>query len=170
MQQIFQRNLHKYHELFDGGRCSGWELEELLFKAIQSDSTAQHYATWTEAGHDDQADIQVRVNDNVHPLQIKSGTVKRGYLRLSGYRLGRFKGAFEKITEYLNNNKSEILSVPYRKVDDDTGRHHIYQIIYVDSAYLHELKPEQWKKSGTRWATTAVFNRTWHEKKRQNAT
>jgi len=72
MQQIFQRNLHKYHELFDGGRCSGWELEELLFKAIQSDSTAQHYATWTEAGHDDQADIQVRVNDNVHPLQIKS--------------------------------------------------------------------------------------------------
>jgi len=72
MQQIFQRNLHKYHELFDGGRCSGCELEQLLFKAIQSDSTAQHYATWKEAGHDDQADIQVRVNDNVHPLQIKS--------------------------------------------------------------------------------------------------
>lgn len=157
MQQILQQNLHKYHELFDGGRCSGWELEELIFKAIQSDSTARHYATWTEAGHDDEADIHVRVNDNIYPLQIKSGTIRGGYLTLSGHRLGRFEGDFEKITEYLNNNKSEILSVPYRKVDDDTGRHHIYQIIYVDSAYLRQLTYFSWEESGRTWEQTNLY-------------
>ena len=56
MEQTLRQYLEKYHDLFDGGRCSGWELEELVFKAIQADSTAGHHATWTEGGHDE-ADI-----------------------------------------------------------------------------------------------------------------
>ncbi len=46
MQQNFRQYLEKYHDLFDGGRCSGWELEELIYKSIQSDNTAGHHATW----------------------------------------------------------------------------------------------------------------------------
>lgn len=159
MQQTLQQSLKKYHELFDGGRCLGWELEELIFKAIQSDSTARHYATWTEAGHDDEADIRVVVNNTEYALQIKSGTVKRGYLELSGHRLGRFDGNLEDITEYLNNNSSEILSIPYRKVDDDTGRHHIYRIVYVDSTYLRLLAPTDWEKPNNRksWRQTNPY-------------
>lgn len=34
MEQALRQNLEKYHALFDGGRCSGWELEELLFNQI----------------------------------------------------------------------------------------------------------------------------------------
>lgn len=75
MEQTLRQYLEKYHDLFDGGRCSGWELEELVFKSIQSDSTAGHHATWQEGGHDDEADIRVRVNGIVYPLQIKSGAI-----------------------------------------------------------------------------------------------
>ena len=66
MEQALRQSLEKYHYLFDGGRCSGWELEELVFKAIQSDNTAGHHAAWQEGGHDDQADIRVRVNGEVY--------------------------------------------------------------------------------------------------------
>lgn len=165
MQQNLRQSLGKYHELFDGGRCLGWELEELIFKAIQSDSTAGHHATWKEAGHDDEADIRVRVNGEIYPLQIKSGEVKqlksgserKPHLVLSGYRFGRFRGDLEKITEYLKRDESEILSVPYRKVDDDIGRHHIYQIVYIDSIYLRAIDTSQWEKHGSSWKQTNPY-------------
>ena len=159
MEQTLRQNLEKYHDLFDGGRCLGWELEELIFKAIQSDSTAGHHATWTEGGHDDKADINVRVNGEVYPLQIKAGEIKqikagdekKPHLVLSGHRMTRFKGDFKAITEYLNEHRADFLSVPYRKVDDDTGRHHIYQIVYVEGSYLRGLNPSEWEKAGTSW-------------------
>lgn len=154
MQQALRQNLEKYHDLFDGGRCSGWELEELIYKAIQSDSTAGHHATWKEGGHDDHADIRVRVNGEIYPLQIKSGEIKhiksgdkkKPHLVLSGHRMSRFKGDFKAITEYLNEERANFLSIPYRKVDDDSGRHHIYQIVYVEGMYLRQLNPDQWEK------------------------
>ena len=165
MEQALQQNLEKYHNLFDGGRCSGWELEELVFKSIQSDSTAGHHATWKEGGHDDQADIHVRANGLVYPLQIKSGEIKQvrsggitsPHLVLSGHRLGRFGGNFEDITEYLNGDRADFLSVAYRKVDDRQGRHHIYQIVYVEEQYLHELDSDKWEQSGKSYKQTNDF-------------
>ena len=159
MQQTLRQYLMKYHDLFDGGRCSGWELEELVYKSIQSDNTAGHHATWKEGGHDDQADIRVRVNGEIYPLQIKSGEIKqiksgaerRPHLVLSGHRMTRFKGDFKAITEYLNEERADFLSVPYRKVDDNTGRHHIYQIVYVEGMYLRQLNPNQWEKVKSSW-------------------
>lgn len=154
MEQTLRQNLEKFHELFDGDRCSGWQLEELIFKSIQADSTAGHHATWQEGGHDDEADIRVRVNGVVYPLQIKSGKIKQvksgngrsPHLVLSGHRLGRFNGDFDLMTEYLNEDRANFLSIPYRKVDDDKGRHHIYKVVYVEGAYLHKLNPSQWEK------------------------
>ena len=153
MEQTLRQYLKKYHDLFDGGRCSGWELEELVFKSIQSDSTAGHHATWEEGGHDDEADIRVRVNGIVYPLQIKSGEIKQiksgdqksSHLVLSGHRLGRFNGNFEDMTEYLNTDRADFLAIPYRKIDDDTGRHHIYQIVYIQQSYLRQLAPTKWE-------------------------
>ena len=165
MEQALRQSLEKYHDLFNGGRCSGWELEELIYKSIQSDSTAGHHATWQEGGHDDKADIRVRVNGIVHPLQIKSGEIKQvksgsvrsPHLVLSGHRLTRFRGDFEKITEYLKSNVSDILSVPYRKVDDDTGRHHTYQIVYIEGFYLRQLSEDAWEQSGKSWKQTNQY-------------
>lgn len=159
MEQSLRQSLEKYHELFNGGRCSGWELEELVYKAIQSDSAAGHHAKWKEGGHDDQADIRVRVNGIEYPLQIKSGeikqvksgSVKSPHLVLSGHRLGRFNGNFKDITEYLNEERADVLSVPYRKVDDSTGRHHIYQIVYVEGLYFRQLNENAWVASGKSW-------------------
>ena len=159
MQQNLRQYLMKYHDLFDGGRCSGWELEELIYKSIQSDNIAGHHPTWKEGGHDDQADIRVRVNGEMYPLQIKSGEIKqiksgderKPHLVLSGHRMSRFKGNFKAITEYLNEERADFLSIPYRKVDDDAGRHHSYQIVYVEGMYLRQLNPDQWEKVKSSW-------------------
>lgn len=154
MQQHLRQDLERYHDLFDAGRCSGWELEELIFRAIQADNRAQHHAFWQEAGHDDEADIRVRVNGGVHLLQIKSGAIRAGYLTLSGHRLGRFGGDLGQITAYLNRNSAEVISVPYRKVDDANGRHHHYQIVYADVQHLTGLRANQWERAGASWRQT----------------
>ena len=149
MQQHLRKNLERYHELFSGGRCQGWELEELIFKAIQSDSDAQHQAFWREGGHDDKADIEVAAEGKRYFLQIKSGKMQGGNLVLSGYRLGRFKGNLNGITKYLNSIQSEILSIPYKKIDGDMGREHIYQLIYVNRAYIRGINSDNWGEKGT---------------------
>lgn len=155
MEQALRQNLRKYHELIDGVRCSGWPLEELIYKAIQSDNITNHHATWKGAKHDDKADIRVKVNGTEHHLQIKSGTLsKNGFLKLSGHRLTRFKGNLAAITEYLNNTEYDMLSVPYRKVDDNRGRHHIYRIVYINRTHLFQLDPSGWAKSGKYWEQT----------------
>ena len=133
MVQKFYRDLGKYHDLFDSKRCSGWELEELIVAAIKSDTQAQHHVQWKETGHDDKADIRVRTNGTTHLVQIKSGEVKESRLVLSGHRLGRFNGHFSLITDYLNNPSANLLSVPYKQVNDRTGRKHIYRISYTTS-------------------------------------
>lgn len=148
MVQAFRKNLEKYHELFSGGRCSGWELEELIFKSIQSDNVAQHHAFWREGGHDDLADIQVVAGRRKYNLQIKSGSIKANNLVLSGYRLGRFDGSLSQISGYLNGVESEILSVPCERIDDDEGRRFIYQIVYVNREHLRGLQADAWTKKG----------------------
>ena len=154
MIQNFRQDLERYHQLFSAGRCSGWELEELIFRSIQSDNIAQHHAFWREAGHDDEADIRVRINGDVHLLQIKSGRIRAGNLTLSGFRLGRFAGDFHAITDYLNENNAEIISVPYRKIDDHTGRRHIYRIVYADVEHLTGLDDGAWEQRGAAWVQT----------------
>ena len=151
MLQRLERDLRKYHELFSGGRCSGWEQEELVVAAIKSDTAAQHHVFWQEAGHDDKADIRVRTNGDEHPLQIKSGQVRAGNLILSGHRLGRFGGVMEDITDYLNANSANLIAIPYKKLDDANGRQHIYQVSYVDVELLTELSADDWEIDGNNY-------------------
>ena len=154
MQQAFRESLMRYHNLFSAGRCQGWELEELLYRSIQSDNAARHHPVWQEAGHDDEADIRVRTNGDIHLLQVKSGRVVSDCLELSGHRLGRFGGDFQQITDYLNGNNAEIVAVPYRKVDDVNGRSHIYQVAYADVAHLTGIDAGNWEQAGKSWRQT----------------
>lgn len=148
MLQYFEQGLRRFHDLFSGGRCLGWQQEELIVGAIKADTQAQHHVFWKEGGHDDEADIQVRTNGDLHPLQIKSGKVSAGKLALSGHRLGRFNGDLRRITDYLNANSANILTVPYEQIDDDNGRTHIYTVSYVDVHHLTGLQADKWVKRG----------------------
>ncbi|MFK7866047.1 MAG: hypothetical protein AB8B77_01245 [Alphaproteobacteria bacterium] len=155
MVQKLYVNLGKYHGLFDGGRCSGWELEELIVNSIKSDTTSQHHVKWREGGHDDKADITVKPNGKAYDIQIKSGKVsKSGDLTLSGHRLGRFEGDLSRVTEYLNNNSANIIAVPYEQKDTDEGRQHIYQICYIDVAILTKINADHWVKKGKQYTQT----------------
>ena len=148
MLQRLRQDLTRYHELFRGGRCSGWELEELLVNAIKSDTQAQHHVRWKEAGHDDRADIEVFTNGEPFFVQVKSGQLTSQYLKLSGYRLGRFNGDLKKITQYLNEHCANILAVPCQQVNDKTGRRFIYRVCYVRVEHLQALKLTEWTKEG----------------------
>lgn len=157
MLQHFEQGLRRFHDLFSGGRCLGWQQEELIVGAIKADTQAQHHVFWKEGGHDDEADIQVRTNGDVHPLQIKSGKVSGGKLALSGHRLGRFNGDLRRITDYLNANSANILTVPYEQIDDDNGRTHIYTVSYVDVHHLTGLRADKWVKRGASYRQTNSY-------------
>ena len=151
MLQHLRADLQKYHDLFRGGRCSGWELEELVDRAIKSDTQAQHHSKWKEAGHDDQADIVVQVNGSSHKVQIKSGKWSgklNPELILSGHRLGRFEGNMPSITEYLNAPKASILAIPCVKADNEQGRTFSYDVGYISEETIVGLDVHKWQKKG----------------------
>ena len=159
MQQTLQQSLEKYHNLFDSGRCSGWEFEELIYKSIQSDKTVGYRATWREEGPHDRTNIRVRINGEIYPLQIQacdikkttSGDQRKPHLVVSGERLARFRGNLEAITKHLNKERGDLLGVHYRQVDDHTGKYHIYQLLHVEAKYYRQLNSDQWKKVKSNW-------------------
>ena len=147
MEQHFEGDLQSYHARFHEGRCLGEALKELLVRAIRADTNAQHHLIWKEGRHDDKADITVRdENGTEHFIKVKAGEITKDKINLSGHRLGRFKGDFDKITDYLNNRTAEIIAVPYKKTEDPTGCHHIYQMGYINPNHLHGLHPKKWVK------------------------
>lgn len=154
MAQSLRQFLETYHSLFTAGRCSGWELEELIVRSIRSDNRAQHHAFWKEAGHDTEADIRVRINGAWHDLQIKSGQFSGDSLVLSGHRLGRFDGDLGLISEFLNDRPAEIIAVPYRCIDDEEGRKHAYRVVYIDPEHLTGVRVASWKQKGKQWVQT----------------
>lgn len=154
MLQRFQQDLRRFHDIFTGGRCSAWQQEELLVNAIKSDTVAQHHVRWKEGGHDDKADITVRTNGDSHLIQVKSGKESGGYLTLSGHRLGRFNGDFDLISDYLNSNEANILTVPYRVTDGAQGRIHTYQVCYVDIDRMKGLQGDNWIAKGKSFVQT----------------
>lgn len=148
MVQALERDLKKFHDLFQGGRCQAWQLEELIAKAIRSDFGKSDTVIWKGNGHDIGCDIVV--NDD-RKIQIKSGVIKNGKLILSGHRLGRFKGDLGKITEFLNNNQYLLIAVPYILSETEEGRCHTYQIFYLETNMLGIEDVTKWRKTGSKY-------------------
>ena len=143
MIQNLEKDLKKFHELFQGGRCQAWQLEELIARAIRSDFSKSEKVIWKGNGHDIGCDIIV--NDK-HEIQIKSGAIKKDSLKLSGHRLGRFKQNFYEITNFLNKNSYLLVAVPYLTKECKFGKSHIYQIFYIDSNILKIDDYKKWQK------------------------
>lgn len=143
MIQQFEKDLNKFHELFQGGRCQAWQLEELIAKAIRSDFTKNEKVVWKGNGHDIGCDILI--NDKIE-IQIKSGFIKNDKLILSGHRLTRFNGNFKDITNFLNKNLYSLITVPYETKEDSFGQSHIYQIFYLENSFLKLESDDKWTK------------------------
>ena len=160
MEQKFRSLLAEFHKLFDGSRCSGPLLEELLVNSIKSDTHSNHHVTWVENKHDDKYDIKVETNGKQHFLELKSGTVtgkgSAKALTLSGHRLGRFDEDLFKISDYLNTSDSQIISVPYRRVDNKVGRSHYYRVTYINADILKGVSGADWVKSGKQFKATNI--------------
>lgn len=143
MFQNLEKDLKKFHELFQGGRCQAWQLEELIAKAIRSDFSKSESVIWKGNGHDIGCDIII---NNKHEIQIKSGVIKKDNLILSGHRLGRFKQNFEAITNFLNQKSYLLVAVPYSVKECQLGKSHIYQIFYIDSNILKLDDYRKWQE------------------------
>lgn len=156
MMQHLRSSLKRYHELFDGGRCQAWELEELLVKAMKADTTLNVRVSWQEAGHDDKADIIIEDDHTTHHIQVKSGRLTKSTATISGNRLGRFDGDLEALTKYLQTNHSQMISVWYRQMEDTGGREHQYMVTYLDPAHLRDVDPDAWTHLGAAYLQTNV--------------
>ena len=143
MLQNLEKDLKKIHELFQGWRCQAWQLEELIAKAIRSDFNKSEGVIWKGNGHDISSDIIV---NKTHAIQIKSGTITKDKLVLSGHRLGSFKEDFKKITEFLNHNTYLLVAVLYYVKECELGKSHTYQIYYIDSKILKIDDYKKWQK------------------------
>lgn len=143
MLQNLERDLRKFHELFQGGRCQAWQLEELIAKSINSDFKAKDKAYWQGNGHDIEADIIVGNNKiSVKSGKIKNANKKNEKLILSGHRLGRFEGNLKEISKFLSSNTYLLIAVPYDNEENEHGKQHHYQLIYMDALLL---QPSDWK-------------------------
>ncbi|MBC6436822.1 MAG: hypothetical protein GDA52_01495 [Rhodobacteraceae bacterium] len=110
---------------------------------------------WKEAGHDGQADIRIRTNGKVWPVNVKSGKIRRESLVLSGHRLGRFQGDFGAISDYLNTPVADIIAVPHEAREDATGRHHIYTTLYIPKEMLQGADATRWERQGAQYIQTS---------------
>ena len=144
MLQHYRKDLIKFHELFSGGRCEAWAQEELIIRAIKSDTSKNHSVKWTEKGHDDKADAVIVLNRQRHAIQIKSGKIRNDVLEISGHRLGRFEGNLDSITSYLNSMTSTIFSVSYERNEQEGLIHH-YCLRYIDINHLTGLNSDCWE-------------------------
>lgn len=159
MLQNLEKDLKKFHELFQGGRCQAWQLEELIAKAIRSDFARSEKVIWKGNGHDIGCDIMV--NDEVE-MQIKSGTIKNNVLTLSGHRLGRFKGDMREITDFLNQNAYLLVAVPYYTKECEKGKTHIYQLFYIDNEILQIDNWQDWKEVEGKTGSISYSNKNKH--------
>ena len=170
MRQTFQRSLEKFHMLFQRDRVAGWQLEELIFRAIKSDTQANHYVQWIRGGRGDKSDIVVTESGRTHLIQIKSGqiqntrpalsksgTKRTPHLVLSSHRMGRFDGDLAAITQYLNDKRDDMLSVSGRTEDDEQGRRFHYKIYYVAAARTQGLDPDGWQRNGSQFVQVNRF-------------
>ena len=144
MIQNFENNLRQFHILFQGGRCQAWQLEELIAKAIRSDFSKSEKVVWKGNGHDIGCDIVI---NNDTKLQIKSGKIVKECIALSGHRLGRFKGDYQKITEFINSNQYLIITIPYHNKSDIKGEKYCYQLIYLPCEWLKVDNYKDWNNN-----------------------
>ena len=142
MLKGFERNLKKYHALFEGGRCEGIQQEELLVKGIKTCATAQ--VVWQGKGHDDNPDIVITSKNVTHPFRISSGEEQKKGIKISGYRLGTHNGNFTSISRYINSRDANIICITYRKVNDKAGLKHIYRLCYLDVSKLKGITSTGW--------------------------
>ncbi len=148
MLKEFKFNLRKYHDLSNEGRCMGIQQQELIVNSIKADKLARDNVLWPGKGHDDNSDIVITREEIEHHFKIISGKETKEHIKISGYRLGRYDGNFNLITQEINSGNADIICVTYRKKDDNTGFKHIYQLCYLDINKLKGLTVDGWQKKG----------------------
>ena len=105
-----KEKIKSHHELYKKIRCKAENLEEIIVQSLKS---SNEKVEWIDAGHEIEKDILV---NDTYKIQIKSGTLTKSKIKLSGHRLGRFNEDFNLITDFLNQlpltDSTRIMKLP----------------------------------------------------------
>ncbi len=149
MLKEFKSSLRKYHKLFDGGRCEGFQQQELIVKAIKTDARSNLEVFWKGKTHKDKPDIIIKTKEEEHLFKVRSGDEEEDKIIISGYRLGKHDGNFSSITQYLNSREENIIGITYDKEDGKTRSKHIYRLYYLNISKLKGITTNKWVKKST---------------------
>jgi len=139
-------SLTMYHGLFQHNKCEAKEMEELVAKAIDMDPQYTGSVNWRSGSHEPGSDIVVGSTK----LSIKSGSIRKDILTVSGNRLTKARGDFNVINSLLKSYVSDVvICLVYTEIDG------VYKVVYVDSSvFLYPSEAKCWlpamsKKSGS---------------------
>jgi hypothetical protein len=144
--KALESKLIAYHGLFKQNKCEAKEMEELVSSALDSDPIYNGSVIWKSGSHDPGSDIMI----NNIKLSIKSGSIKKDIITISGNRLTGAKGDFNVINSLLKSYTSDVMiCFVYNKENSK------YQVIYVDSnVFVYPDSVKSWipimgKKNGS---------------------
>jgi hypothetical protein len=116
--------LISFHGILPRSHLTGGYLEDAVASSLDTDPDLHNFVDWTPGSHNPHADIILK-NKNNFGISVKSGTLNKEILKISGHRLGKVGGDFNKINKLLMEYRSDVtLCCVYNDFK--------YSIYYVD--------------------------------------
>lgn len=136
--KILEQKLIMYHGLFQQNKCEAKEMEELVASALDIDPVNAGFVDWKSGSHTPGSDIIIHNNNK---LSIKSGTIEKNMIVISGNRLTKAKENFNIINSLLKSYISDVMiCFIYNQING------CYQIFYIDSnVFMYPDSAKSWK-------------------------
>jgi hypothetical protein len=129
--------LTSFHGILPRSHLTGGYLEDAVASSLDIDPQLHGFVSWKPGSHDPHADIILK-NKNDFGISVKSGTLDKEILKISGHRLGKVCGDFNKINKLLMEYRSNVtLCCVYNNFK--------YSIYYIDKDnFLYPTSPLEW--------------------------
>lgn len=126
-----------FHGILPRSHLTGGYLEDAVASSLNIDPELRDKVDWYPGSHNPKSDIIL--NDKNIGISVKSGTIDKGFLKVSGNRLSKSNGDFNKINALLTEYVSDIMiCFIYNNFK--------YSIYYVDREYfVYPTSANFWK-------------------------
>jgi hypothetical protein len=133
-----QHKFIAFHGILPRSHLKGDYLEDAVASSLDTDPDLHNFIDWTPGSHNPYADIILK-NKNNFGISVKSGTITDNILKISGHRLGKVFGDFNKINRLLVDYKSDVtLCFVYSDFK--------YVVYYIDQiVFSYPDSPLQWE-------------------------
>jgi hypothetical protein len=132
-----ENGLKMFHHLFKDNKCAATLIEELFVKSLRMDPKLKDL-TWKCGSHAQKADMTL---PSGLTISVKSATIDKDILTMSGHRLTTNNGDFNKINASLKNNIADVMVCFLHDEKEGT-----YQVFYIDEdVFQYPNSARAWK-------------------------